>query len=653
MTDYLFYALLGSGAAAVIAALAVGLVIVYQGSGIVDLSHGAVATWTAFTFAELRRGHLPLPFPGLPARITFGDAVPTVVAVPVALVVAAAMAWLIHRLVYRPLRTAPVLARLVASVGVLIVVLSIVDRRLSDVRGLRTPHLLPREPVTVMDDVTVPRDGLWLVVIVCAVTAVVWLVSRTTVTGLKVRAAAENEKAAVLLGFAPDRHASGSFVVAAVLTGMVAVLVTPMLQLTPAVFTFGFLVPALGAAVVARLASLPIALIAGLAIGMAQSMFTQLQADVTWLPRTGLREGIPLMVIIVAVALGGARLPDRRQIAVGRLPPVPELRFRRTPTVALTMATAVAIVVLGPLWRGAILTSMIAAVFALSFVVLTGFGGQTSLAQLAFAGVAGFGLSKLATSWNVPFPVAPLLAATLAALLGMAVAMPALRIRGTELAVITFAAGVTISELVFKNPDLIGSASTGGAPVPNPRVGPWDLGLVAGTSSSRSVFALLVLAVLMVSCWLVVRLRSSPTGRRILAVRSSERAATACGVNVAAHKIAVFGLSAFLAGIGGCLTAYRFGNVSDASFSTIASLTALTMAYLGGITTVGGALTSGLLAASGVVFFGLGRLSDSTGRWDVVIGGVLLLVVVIRWPDGIATSLSRWWRHRVRARMMA
>jgi branched-chain amino acid transport system permease protein len=652
MTDYLFYALLGSGAAAVIAALAVGLVITYQGSGIVDLSHGAVATWTAFTFAELRRGYLPLPFPGLPARLELGDAVPAVAAVPVALVIAAALGWLIHRLVYRPLRTAPVLARLVASVGVLIVVLSIVDRRLSDVRGLRTPHLLPREPVTVMSDVTVPRDGLWLAAIVCVVTAAVWLVSRVTVMGLKVRAAAENEKAAVLLGFAPDRYAAGSFVLAAVVTGMVAVLVTPMLQLTPTAFTFGFLVPALGAAVVARLRSLPIALAAGLAIGVAQSMFTQLQADLTWLPRTGLREGIPLLVIIVAVALGGARLPDRRQITVGRLPPVPALRLRTVPTLAITVVTVAAIVALGPLWRGAILTSMIAAVFALSFVVLTGFGGQTSLAQLAFAGVAGFGLSKLSTTWNLPFPVAPLLAATVAGVLGMVVALPALRIRGTELAVITFAAGVTISELVFKNPDLIGSASTGGAPVPNPRVGPWDLGLVAGNSSSRSVFALLVLSVVMASCWLVVRLRSSPTGRRILAVRSSERAATACGVNVAAHKIAVFGLAAFLAGVGGCLTAYRFGNVSDASFSTIASLTALTMAYLGGITTVSGALTAGVLAASGVAFHGLSRLSDSTGRWDVVIGGVLLLVVVIRWPDGIATALGRWWQHRGRARVI-
>jgi branched-chain amino acid transport system permease protein len=643
MSDYLFYALIGAGAAAIIAALAVGLVITYQGSGVVNLAHGAITTWTVFTYAELRRGDLPLPVPGLSPRLNLADELPAVVAFPVALAVGAVVAWVTYRLVFRPLRTAPALARMVAAVGVLVVVLGVVDRRMSDVRNLRTPYLLPREPVTLFGDVTVPRDGLWLVAVAAGLAAVVWMLLRTTTAGLRVRAASENEKAAVMLGFSPERYAAGSFVVAAVVTGAVAVLASPMVQLTPTAFTFGYLVPALGAAVVARLRSLPTAVLAGLGIGVVQSMFTQLQVDWSWLPDTGVREGVPLLVIIVAVALGGARVPGRNELTRQRLPAVPAMAPGPWAVLVPAVAVGAALVVGGPLWRGAILTSMIAAVFALSFVVLTGFGGQISLAQLAFAGVAGFGLSKLTTTWNVPFPLAPLLAAALAALLGMLVALPALRIRGTELAVITFAAGVTISELVFKNSDLVGSASTGGAPVANPTLGPWDLGLVAGTSSSRPVFGLLVLVVLVGACLLVIRLRSSAVGRRMLAVRASERAATACGVNVAAQKIALFGVAAFLAGLGGCLTAYRFGNVSDASFGTIASLTALTMAYLGGITTVGGALTSGMLAASGVAFYGLSRLSSSTGRWDVVIGGVLLIVVVVRFPDGLAQAFRRRW----------
>lgn len=650
MADYLFYALLGTGAAAIIAALAVGLVVTYQGSGVVNLALGATTTWTAFTFAELRRGDVPLPIPGLPPRVHLADEVPTVMAMPIALAVGALLAWLVYGLVFRPLRSAPPLARMVAAVGVLVVVLGVVDRRLGDVRALRTPNVLPNEPVTLFGDVTVPRDGLWLVALVAVMSALLWCVAQFTVVGLRVRAAAENEKAAVMVGFSPQRYAAASFVVAGLFTGTVAILVTPMLQLTPTVFTLSMVVPALGAAVVARLRSVPVAVITALAIGLIQSMYTQAQMDWSWLPARGGRESLPLLVIVVAVAVGGAKVPGRGELTTARLPGVPAAVARPTLLAGSLVVAVVAVVALGPLWRGAMLTTMIAAVFALSFVVLTGFGGQISLAQLAYAGVAGFGLSKLATNWGVPFPVAPLIAAVIASVLGMIVALPALRIRGTELAIITFAAGVAISELVFKNPDLVGSASTGGAPVPNPRLGSWDLGLVAGTSSSRPVFGLLVLFVLVCCAGFVMRLRNSPSGRRMLAVRSSERAAAACGVNVASTKIAVFGVAAFLAGLGGCLTAYRFSNVSDASFGVVASLMAVTMAYLGGITTVGGAVTSGLLAASGVVFYGLGRLSDSTGRWDVVIGGVVLIVVVIRWPEGIASAVAARAARRRRLR---
>jgi branched-chain amino acid transport system permease protein len=652
VSDYLYYALLGSGAAAIIAALAVGLVVTYQGSGVVNLAHGATATWTAFTYAELRRGAVALPIPGLPARVVLAGEVPSWMALPISLVVAVVLAWVIHRVVFRPLRNAPPLARMVAAVALLIVVLSIVDRRMADVRALRTPHLLPREPVTLYGDVTVPRDGLWLVLIVVVMAAVLWVWSRRTVIGLRVRAAAENDKAAQMLGFSPQRYASASFAVAALFTGIVAVLITPMLQLTPTVFSLGYLVPALGAAVVARLRSVPVAVAAALATGMAQSMYTQAQMDLSWLPARGGREALPLLVIIVAVALGGAKVPGRNELEVARLPAVPATTPSVAAVVGLLAVGVVGSVALGPLWRGAVLTTLIAAVFALSFVVLTGFGGQVSLAQLAFAGVAGFGLSKLTTAWGLPFPLAPLVAAAIAAVLGMVVALPALRIRGTELAIITFAAGVAISELVFKNPDLVGSPDTGGSPVPNPRLGTWDLGLVAGSATSRPVFPLMVLAVLAGCAWFVIRLRNSPTGRRMLAVRASERAATACGVHVASVKIGVFGVAAFLAGLGGCLTAYRFGNVSDASFGVVASLMALTVAYLGGITTVGGALTAGVVAASGVVFYGLSRLSDSTGRWDVTIGGVLLIVVLIRWPEGLAVALGQG-SAKVRRRVVA
>jgi branched-chain amino acid transport system permease protein len=195
---------------------------------------------------------------------------------------------------------------------------------------------------------------------------------------------------------------------------------------------------------------------------------------------------------------------------------------------------------------------------------------------------------------------------------------------------------VAISEFIFKNPQFVGDASTGGAKIPHPKLGGWDLGLVLGTKSSRPVFGILLVVVATVLALLVANIRRSATGRRMLAIRSNERAASAIGIDVARGKMLVFALSSFIAGIGGCLIAYRFGNVSDVSFGTVASLTALAVAYLGGITSVSGAVTAGIVASSGLAFFATNKIIGSLGRWEALIGGVLLIVTAVQNPEGIA-----------------
>ena len=87
------------------------------------------------------------------------------------------------------------------------------------------------------------------------------------------------------------------------------------------------------------------------------------------------------------------------------------------------------------------------------------------------------------------------------------------------------------------------------------------------------------------------------------------------------------------------MIAYRFGSVSDASFGTIASLTALAVAYLGGITCVSGAVTAGITATSGVAFYGISQATGSLGQWEAFIGGVLLILTAILNPEGIAGGI--------------
>lgn len=636
MTDYLFYLLLGSGAAAIMAAFGLGLVITHQGSGVVNFAYGAMAMWVAYVYADLRQGAYPFPIPGLPARYHFAGDVGFRWAFLLAVLTAAVLGLLVYVLVFRPLRRAPSLAKVVASIGIVIVLMTLVDRRFEDNTTIRVGAILPREPVTLWGDLTVPRDGLWLALIVVLIAAVWWAASRYTRVGLVTRAAAENEKGAVLLGYSPDLLAGLSFVVASVIGGVVAVLASPMIQLGSSVFTFGFLIPALGAALIGRFRSVWPTVITGFAIGMVQSTFTKVQGDLSWFPKYGAREGLPFLVIIVAMFVLGERLPDRGAVDSWRLPAVPAARVNALAVVAPVTAAVVGLLVLGPLWRGAIMTTVIAVLFALSFVVLTGFGGQTSLAQMAFAGVAGFALSKLGTGWGIPFPLAPLLACAVATVFGVLVGFPALRVRGTNLAIVTLAGGVAISEFVFKNPTFVGDASTGGAKIPHPALGNWDFALVLGTKSSRPVFGIFLVVVVTIAALGVANIRRSATGRRMLAVRSNERAASAIGIDVGRSKLSVFALSSFIAGAAGCLIAYRFGSVSDASYGTIASLTALAVAYLGGITSVSGAVTAGLVASSGVAFYALGRVMSSVGRWEALVSGVLLIVAAVTNPEGIA-----------------
>jgi len=296
------------------------------------------------------------------------------------------------------------------------------------------------------------------------------------------------------------------------------------------------------------------------------------------------------------------------------------------------VAAGAGVLVLGGQDRMALVTSLIGALVCLSIVVLTGWSGQISLAQMAFAGVAGFSLSRLATGAGIPFPVAPLLAALLAAAAGVLVGLPALRARGVSLAVVTLAGAVVVEEVVFKSPTLTGGF--GGSRVPPPTLFGWRL------DPSGPAFGLMVVAVLAAAAVGLARLRLSGAGRRLLAVRANERAAAALGVDVSAIRLRAFALSAFLAGVAGALLGYQQGQLSFGSFGVFVSLAYLAVAYLGGIAGVGGALVGGLLVPNGLAF----TLLD-LGRYQLLVSGLGLMVVTVMAPGGI-TGLRHGRREK-------
>ncbi len=603
-----------------------------------------MAMYIAYVYDELRRrGDYVFPIPGLPARVHLYDEVTFPTAVLLSMLTAVVLGLAVYYLVFRPLRHAPALARVVASVGLLVTLQAVVVLRFgTDNRNI--PAVLPAEPLDLFG-VTVASDRLLLFAMVAAVAGVLFVVFRYTRFGLATRAAAENEKGATLLGLSPDRLAAVNWVLATVIAGATGILVGPITALDPVNYTL-LVVPALGAALVGRFTSFGWTVAAALLTGVIQSEITTYQTEFSWLPRTGSREAVPFLVIVLALALLGKRLPTRGAVVERRQPSA--FRPRHVPANALawTSIALVCLLTFGSGYRSALIISFNAAIICLSIVVLTGFVGQISLAQMAFAGAAGFSLSQFSDKLGIPFPLAPLLATLVAALLGLLVGLPALRVRGVNLAVVTLGLGVAVVELWFKNPDYTGGFA--GSPVPQASIFGYKIG--AGSDLSFGFFSLAVLVVVGLA---VVNLRRSPTGRRMLAVRANERAAAAAGIDPATTKLLAFTVSAFIAGLGGALLGYRQTQLSFESFGVFVSLTLLATTYLGGIANVSGAMVGGVLGTGGIAFYTMNELFGF-GQYEGLIAGLGLILTAILNPEGISGAVLYTrdmvlGRHRHRA----
>ena len=635
---YLQFLLLGLGAGAVYAAIALGLVLTHRASGVVNFAHGAIAMYATYVYVGLRvDGNLVLPLPGPEARIHLGGPLPALGAAVVAVAVTALFGLGCYVGIFRPLRRAPALARVVASVGLMIALQAVVTLQFGS-DTLAVPALLPSHPVR-FAGVAVPQDRFYLAAVVVVAGTGLWAVYRYTTFGLASRAVAEDETAVALLGRSPDTVAALNWVVASVLAAVGGILVGPITAADPLTLTL-LVVPALAVALVGGLSSFGVTVAAALVLGMLQSELVQVQSHVSWLPATGVADALPLVLVVATAVVRGSLVPPRAGPVERRLPLVGR---PRRPVLAAglgTAAGAAALVLLHGQYRLGLVNSLVGAVVCLSLVVLTGYLSQLSLAQMAFAGVAGFALSRLDRSLGVPFPLDALLAAALAGLAGIAIGLPALRVRGPSLAVATLAGGIAVESLLFKNPALTGGfAGTG---VRAPRLPGLDLD-AAGRSAAdypRIGFALLVLVVAVAVALGVAWLRRGRAGRRLLAVRAHERAAEACGVALTRTKLAGFAVSALVAGLAGALVGYEQGQISFDSFGLLVSLSYVAVAYVGGIGTVSGAFVGGALVAGGLVFTVLDRVAGA-GRYQLLISGAAVVMAAVLEPDGVAGALAR------------
>ncbi|MFJ9379647.1 ATP-binding cassette domain-containing protein [Streptomyces sp. NPDC101455] len=629
MSQYVVFLLLGLGSGAVFGALALALVLTFRSSGVVNFATGATALYSAYTYAFLRRGELLVPLPGVPKTVGLGGPLGLFPAMVISLVLAALLGVVLYGLVFRPLRTAPPVAKAVASIGVMLVIQAVLAAAVGT-GAVSVKAILPNDPVS-WGGSLLPGDRLWFAAVIVVLTVVLALVFRLTRFGLTARAAAESEKGALVSGLSPERIAVANWALSSAIAGLSGILIAPIVPLVPVSYTL-FIVPALAAALVGNFTALIPAVGAGLVIGMLQSEVQFLQGKWSWLPQAGLAQLVPLAVILAYLVVRGRPLPTRGSLiqqALGRAPRPDRILV---PAVVSTVLGVVVLFATTGSIRAAVITSLTLAVISLSLVVVTGFAGQISLAQLTLAGVGAFSLSRLSVEWGVPFPFAPLLAALAATVIGVVIGLPALRIRGLPAAVVTVALAVALEAFWFRNTQLNGGL--GGSKVPSPHLFGIDLGIGAGDDYPRIPFALLCLVVLLLVGLGVAWLRRSRLGAAMLAVRANERSAAAAGIDVARTKIVAFAIGAFIAGLGGALLGYQ-QTVADAEmFTAIGGLGLFATAYLAGVTSLSGGLVAGVMGAGGLLPVLLDR-ALSIGEWYDVIMGIGLVLTVITNPEGI------------------
>jgi ABC-type branched-subunit amino acid transport system ATPase component/branched-subunit amino acid ABC-type transport system permease component len=620
--SFLQFVIIGLGTGATYALFAQGAVLIYRGSGLVNFAQGALGTVAAYVaFAELKNEY---SFKTLPACLT-------------GIVAAVVVALLFQRLVLRTLRHAAAIVRVIATVGLLGLLQAIVTKRYGDA-NVPVDQFLPHD-VWTWGEVRVQEERIYLLAISLAVTLALWAWARYTRTGLAISASAQNERAVQTLGWSPDRLAAITWGLGGALAGLAAVLVAPLTGLSGLTLTMVVTVAALAAALLGGFNSFPMTFVGGLVVGLGEALATRYGGDVErWLHQseiTGLNRAAGFLVILLVLVVRGRNLPLRSHVA-DRLP---RLGTGRVNVPGLLAGSAVLLgllfLVFDESWAQATYVSLAAGVMILSIVVLTGYAGQLSLAQWALGGIGALAAGQFVRAGLAVELAAPL-GVLVAVLVGGAFALPALRTRGVNLAVVTLGLGFTVSEVVFANNQYLGGQLDGGTPIGLVKL----FGIEVDAFNHPHRWALVSLVAFVAVGLMVANLRRSRTGRRLIAVRTNERAAASLGISVASVKLYAFAVAAGIAAVAGILTAFQFQTIQYGRFNVFASINDVGFAVIGGLGYVLGGVFGAPNAVGGLGTKLLEDLVD-LGDWTEVVGVALVIVILLANQNGVADMVTR------------
>jgi branched-subunit amino acid ABC-type transport system permease component len=623
----------GAPPGAVYALVALGFVLTYKTSGVFNLAFGAQAYVSAAMYFK--------------ARTVWGwGIVPSVVLAVV--ILAPLLGLILERLVFRHLRTAGALPKLVVAIGLSVALPSLFDliAGFTALAGATPEGVVPNGANVFYDPFGVyafSRDEL--VAMGTAVVAMLLLAAlfRFTAVGLRMRAVVESPRMTELNGIAADRVSAFAWALSSLFAGVAGVLIAPRFNTLAAGDFFNLMVVAMAAAAVGRLVSLPRALAGGLGLGvfiaLMNTFLPRWSDTVSWLRpiQDNLTPALPFIVLFGVLVLVPSirRARDAADPLSGVDPPPQTLgatvgveRAWLPLLGEIAFAVAILAVVLSrgdQAWLFLVTQAVVLGVVFLSITVITGMAGQISLCQGAFGAIGAFTVFQMVDRYDMPVLVAAVIGAAIAAAIGAVLSLPVRRLGGVWTAIATLAFAYFFDSVIVKLP-VVGGGDTSlfsGTVVPRPVIGPFDL----ESDKSFLVFAVVVLVIAAVA---VVNLRSGTFGRTLLSLRGSEVGAASIGISPGRARLVAFAISGFLAGIGGALLAMQQRNVNYGNnFAPFAALFWVVIVVTLGSRTVRGAINA----------------AGTFALFDAVVLKGALIGWILRSPDripGIFPISGKW-----------
>ncbi|MEV0107876.1 ABC transporter permease [Nocardia sp. NPDC050799] len=574
MDQFLAFGIVGLSTAAVYAVIGSGLVLTHTTTGIFNFAHGAAGMMAAFSYWQL----------------TAGWDVPVPAALAIVLLVLAPLSGLLVERALRAVQGLGDAEKLVMTVALLSGLIATARWIWNPMQARTLPTFFAEtEPLRIGSATVTWHQALTMLVAVAVAVGLRVLLFNTR-TGAEMRATVDDRALAGLTGADPIRANRVAWMLGIELAAVGGILIAPTVSLDAATLSL-LIVSAYTAAIFGRLRSLPMTFVGAIVVGLMESYLTGYLPQHEYLP--GLRLAAPALLLLIALLLfphGRLRGRDRK------LSPVP------TPSRGGALFFAGVIALLGLMVATTLGESDLIAygpmfafgVIALSFVPLSGYAGQISLAQLSMAGIGAVAYAHLAPDgqwWGL------LGAVLIAAVAGALVAVPALRLSGVYLALGTAAFAVILDRWIFTLPAFeIGGVRIAFFDQGSVEVAGVNLfGLKLEETAQITVFAAVCLALATLG---VAVLRRGRFGRRLIALRDSEAAYATLGGNLLLAKVAVFALSAGLAGLGGALYGMQIGSVTPEQFNFVAGMPIFLVAVFAGL----GALGNGLFV--GVALYG-------------------------------------------------